>query len=427
MKLSGWDTVTALSVESVNRILAERELIGDFSFAGDTFGTPYRGSGTLSAWRILPGDTGDLLRLALPIATGTVQAGSGRAIDLAGLTAVVTVSLELLPSDLSSGPGNLVFSLRKAAKTGDSPVPGVVTPVALTGPAATLAELGDLGQRTVLDGIAGSLADRASALSFVLAQVNLVPPGTGDPLAPVQAAYIYVRTRDAGYVAVLGVTDTRDIARLPRTIEPELLADGREVVFGMSPELFLTAVVRPGLPQVFGGDASIADMVYDPAWGAIRNTSAFSIRSLKEGAIWYTPRVTFLSVSVIGGDLAVRVEGDCDLKAGISMTYWVTSQSRMVFDPASATISFTTDRDPKSGSEADIPLWFILGGILVEGITQLVVTIVSDDIAAALGSRGGITGLDQWGNRSVRWCGSRATVVERAALDECFFISGRLA
>lgn len=431
MDLHGWDTVTTLSVESVNRMLAVRPQTpaDELSFGGENFGTPYKGSARLGAWRVLPGDPGDLLRLALPIVTGGVAGGSGDVIDLTGTTAVVTVSLHLLPGDVGR-PRDLVFDLTRAGRPGDVPVPGVVTPVALTGPAKVLDRLKETGRDIVVGAIAEHLVEHATALSYALAEVNLVAPGQGGRLNPVRSAFCYSRSLapdDPGHIAVLSVTDGRDVSELPRIVDPELTTGGGEVTFAVSSKLFLTEMVRPGLPGVFGGDASVADLAYDPALRALRNTSTFSTRSLREGAIWYTPRVTSLTVGVVGGELAIRVEGDCDLKAGISMTYWVTGESRMVFDPASARISFVSDHEPRSGYQADVPFWYILGGPVVEGVTQLIVTIISKDLAGRLGSQEGPTGLDRWTSRSVQWRGARTVAVEHAALDGCFLLSGRLA
>lgn len=431
MDLHGWDTVTTLSVESVNRMLAVRPptAADEFSFAGENFGTPYKGSARLGTWRVLPGDPGDLLRLALPITSGGVAGESGDVIDLTGATAVVTVSLHLLPGDVGR-PRDLAFDLDRAGRPGDVPVPGVVTPVALTGPAEVVDRLGQTGRDIVLGAVAAHLVEHAAELTCRLAQVNLVSPGKGGRLDPVRSAFCYSRgvaPADSGHVAVLSVTDGRDVSGLPRTVDPELTAGGGEVTFAVSEELFLTEMVRPGLPGVFGGDASAANLVYDPAFRALRNTSAFSTRSLRSGAIWYTPRVTSLTAGVVGGDLAIRVEGDCDLKAGISMTYWVKAQCRMVFDPASGRVSFVSYREPDSGHQADIPWWFVLGGPAVEAITQLIVTIVSTDLAERLGSQEGPAGLDRWASRSVQWQGARTVAVERAALDGCFLVSGRLA
>ena len=76
------------------------------------------------------------------------------------------------------------------------------------------------------------------------------------------------------------------------------------LVFAMSTDLFLTHLVAPGLPQVFGGGANPGCFGYDPAKHVITAAHGFGTSSVKEGAIWYTPQVTSLSLGVVGGALA---------------------------------------------------------------------------------------------------------------------------
>lgn len=426
--LSGWDTVTALSVNRVNEKLAEgmAGLVSNFSFAGNMFGTPHCGSGMFGPWRLLPSDPGDLVRLALPIPTGSVSAGSDPPIDLAGLTAIVQVSLELLSRDQDRSR-NLVFSFHAAGMFGDDPKPGLVTPVGLTGAAAVLAELGETGTGIVLNGIANSLVTNASTLSFVFAQLNVVPPGTNSWLAPVRSAYCYAHTGapgHPGYLMILSVITGRSCSTLPRNVAPGLLAGGGDLVFALSSEQFLTHVVGAALASALGGQASQSHLTYDRGRGSLVNTTAFGIKQIKQGALWYTPQVRALSATVVGDFLNVSVSGDCDLHADILMTYWVTSQPRMVFDPATAFISFIADPHPTSGHEVDIPWWFYLGGPIVRDITELVVTIITNGIATELAGELGSDKLVGWVTTPVRWPGIREIAVTNAVLDGCLSITG---
>jgi hypothetical protein len=289
LNLGGWDTATALSIALVNQALVDGQdgLVSDFSFSGQEFGTAYRGSGKFGAWQVLPGDPGDLLRLALPIVAGTVSAGDATPLDLTGLTAVVAVSLELLPRSETRSQ-DLVFAFHAAGMLDDAPKAGVVTPTALTGPADVLDALGELGTRIVLNGLAADLAGHADRLAFVFASLNAVPPGADGWLTPIGSAYCYARTadgNDAGHLVVLSVTTDRDSSLLPRNVDPTLVAGGDGLVFAMSEQLFLEHVVAPALPDVFGGDAAPADFAYDPNAGALVATTSFAMAPLKEGAI----------------------------------------------------------------------------------------------------------------------------------------------
>ncbi|MHA6758310.1 TULIP family P47-like protein [Streptacidiphilus sp. PAMC 29251] len=429
MNIYGWDTVSALSVETANSALAQNsnKLISDFKVSGETLSTPYDLQGEFGPWRIVPGGSGNLLRLAVPIAAGTVRPGAAAGIDLAGCTALVDVSLELLPAP-DGHSQDLVFALHQAGQLGDQGRPGVITPVGLQGPGATSAALGAVGTGLVLNGVAESLAANAHAVSFVFASLNPMAPGAGSWLAPVHSAFLYQETvGGAGHLAILSTTTDRDVSGLQHTVDPELLAGGGELAFAMSTDLFLTHLVAPGLPQVFGGGANPGCFGYDPAKHVITAAHGFGTSSVKEGAIWYTPQVTSLSLGVVGGALALSVNGNCDLKAGISMDWWITSQYSMRYAPAGQSISFSPDQGSRSGHTAHIPWWFWAGGPLVESITQIVVTMISDSLAGVLSGRLGSTGLGTMAATSVHWQGVQAFNATSARLDGALMVNGNPA
>ena len=426
MNIYGWDTVTALSVGAVNRALAanSKQLIQEFKVSGSTFGNSYQLQGEFGAWQVVPGGSGNLLRLAVPIVAGSIQPGAGAAVDLAGSTAVVEISLDLLPT-ADGRSQHLVFALHQAAQTGATPQPGVVTPITLTAPAPATAALGPLGVSLVLDGVAAAMAADAAAVSYVLAAVNLVPPASNSWLTPVESSYVYEEVSGGGaYLAVLSTVSSRDISQLARTVDPELFAGGGDAAFAISEDLFLEQLIRPALPQVFGGSANAGCFGYDPVKHVITAAHQFGIAEVKEGAIWYTPNVTTLSLGVVGGSLAMAVNGNCDLKAGISMDFWVTSQYPMQYQAATAKISFGGDPHANSGHSASIPWWFWAGGLLVEAITQIVVSVITDSLASDLSSRIGSVGLAALAGQPVTWQGMSQFEVTGARLDGSLMISG---
>jgi hypothetical protein len=428
MNIFGWDTVSVLSITCVNRSLANDSamLLKAFQFSGNNFGTSYQGGGDFGAWRVLSGGSGELLRLALPITSGQIRGGTAEPIDLSGIEAIVDVSLRLLPSGTKQ---DLVFSFGTAGRLGDAPRPDVVTPVGITGPASVIDALGDQGKELVLDGIASFLCADARALSYAFASINLVPPGAASWLAPASSSYCYIERPNpaggapVGYLAILSVITRRPIGQLSRTVDPELLVG--DTAFAIAGDVFLAHVIQPTLPALFGGAAASDCFVFDAASHAIKQAKAFDIASVKEGLIRYDPRVTALSVTVVGGSVAMSIDGDCDLKAGISMTFWLRNQSRLIFDATTARVAFSADPRPQSGHQADVPWWFYGGGLLVEEITELVVKVIADGIASDLGERLGSVGLAAIAGQSVRWQGMSAFDVTGARLDGAFMISGK--
>ena len=429
MNIYGWDTVTALSVTEVNKALTAgaTKLIQQFKVSGQTISTSYEMQGEFGPWQIVPGGSGNLLRLAVPIGAGSIRAGSGNPIDLAGATAVVDVSLELLPAP-DNRSQQLVFALHKAAVLGDAPQPGVVTPVSLTASAAVTDALGPLGSGLVLNGVAEALASDAAAVSYVFASVNLVPPSVNSWLTPVHSAYVYQEVIGGGsYLAILSTTTARDVSQLQHTVDPELFSGGGNTAFAISEDLFLTQLVAPALPQVLGGSTNPGCFGYDPVKHAITAAHSFGIAEVKSGAIWYTPVVTSLNLGVVGGALTLAINGNCDLKAGISMDWWVTSQYPMVYSAAAQKITFAGDPNSRSGHSAHIPWYFFAGGLLVEAITQAVVAVITESLASSLSSRLGSVGLAGLAGQTVAWQGMRQFTVSTARLDGALCLDGTAA
>ncbi|MEV0094835.1 TULIP family P47-like protein [Streptomyces sp. NPDC050738] len=426
MNIYGWDTVSALSIDAANRSLAQNSarLVTQFKVSGETLGTSYELQGEFGTWRIVPGGSGNILRVVVPIAAGTIRPASAGPVDLAGSSALVDVSLELLPT-ADGRSQNLVFAMHQAGRVGVPSIPGVVTPVRLNASPATANTLGPVGEGLVLNAVAGALAAHASEVSFVFASLNLVPPASGSWLTPVRSAFVYQEPRGrSGQLVIMSVTTDRDISRLEHTVDPELFATGDELAFAMSQDLLLTKLIAPALPQVFGGGSGPGCFGYDAGRHIITAARRFATNSVKEGAIWYTPQVGSLSVGVVGGQLALAVSGDCDLKAGISMNWWITGQYPMAFDRTGQRVSFANSTGSRSGHSASIPWWFWAGGPLVEAITEVVVTMIADSLAGDLSAHLGSVGLGSLAAQSVHWQGARAFSASLARLNGALMVNG---
>lgn len=437
MELAGWDTITAVRREAINDQLRAdpHGLIGGFEFHGRAGlnGSRYAGTGTFAEWQLVTGGSGQLLRIRLPIATGEVcifdivdRAESDPPfdkIDLAQLDIVIDVSLQLLPTE-DGAAENLVFDIRKAGRAGDASQPGVLTPIALNPHATAVERLGEEGIIFVLNGIANSLTADAGQLAHLFARLNLVPAEATSWLAPVRSDYCYTEFSDgSAFLSVLSATTDRDISGLTRTVDPQMLDHPLvELAFAMSGDLFLEHVVQPGLSDVFEGDADAGCFTFDSGRHQITLTRSFSLPDVDWGLFTYTPRVTHLSVRIAGSALQIQVEGYCDLKAGITMTYWVSSQSEFRFDPERQLISFSADSRPSFGHDVEIPEWWPDFIPLVKAITGVIVQLVSDSIAGRLNQQLASTGMSAWRAQPVAWPGLPAIDVESAGLDSSLYL-----
>ncbi|GAA5019402.1 TULIP family P47-like protein [Kitasatospora paranensis] len=428
MNIHGWDTVTAVSVAAVNRALAADRpgLVAEFTATGTALGGSYAMRGTFGDWQVVGGGSGDLLRISVPITAGTVRTNGGTAIDLAGTRAVLEVSLDLLPA-ADGTVQNLVFALHGAARPGDTPKPGVVTPIRLTAPAAVTAHLGELGADSVLAGVAQALAADAASVSHVLASVNLVPPGAGGWPSPTHSTYAYQELPDgAGYLSVLSTTGGRDATGLPAVVDPELFAAGGDTAFAISQDLFLVHVLTPVLPRLFdGADATCFD--WDPATHEVTAARTFAIAPVRSGALDYVPLVESVSVTVSGGLIDLTARGTCDLGARISMDFRFSSRHPVTARPGSEEIGFAADPNPLSEHAAHIPWWAWLISPIGAGVAAAAASAVADGIADQLGSRFGTVGLHALPPLPVRSPGMRAVTVTSVRLDSALMISGTAA
>jgi Clostridium P-47 protein len=428
MDLLGWDTVSTVSIPFVNRSLQQNaaSLPSQFGFSGSNLGVAYSCQCSTGAWQV-KGGSGDLLTLSIPISQGTMSA-SGGSVNLAGVEAVFTVSLQLLPAPDGARARTLTFDLSHPGQLGDAPRTGVVTPLNLAGPAATLQQLGDIGKGSLLNGLAGALSTHAASVAYVFARVSLTPPSGDGWLAPAESAYCFFETQGStpqGYLAVLSSTTVRDVSGLPRNVPPELMTGNPDAGLAVSQDLFLANVIMPTLPQALSTGAG--SFRYDAPSRTIVNTGTFGTESVKEGLITYYPNVSSLSVATNGDGLTMAVSGGCDLKAGISMTYSVGSRPTMTFNEGAQSIHFVADPNPTSSHDADIPWYYWFLGPVAEGITQLVVKLISDGIAGTLTSDLGENALPSAASQPVQWTGLRPVHVRSAVLNGSLVMQGSLS
>jgi hypothetical protein len=428
MNTFGWDTVYVLGIDRVNDALEARknQLIQAFEIVpgGEL---PLTAKGTLASWQVVAGGSGKILHLKMTVGEGacTFQIGSPRTVDLAGIELVVAVQLHLLPLSSKSKIEELRFHIDRAGKMGQPNEPGIITPVALHDPKNRL----DQAEKALLTAaMSGYIAANGKRISFVFATINLVPPSTESWLTPVRSAYVYAdRQRGTGALGILSVTTDREIARLPRQVDAALLSAEYEASYGISQQMFLEHVIRPGLPQAFGHGTSEATFSYEAGSGSIVNTKAIPTDGIKEGAITYHPKIRKLSITTDGRGLRSSYQGDCDLKAGITMKFWINTKNPAVYEPARKTIAFLPDRDPDSRHEADIPWYLSFLGLLVKPIVEIVVKLVADGIAKSLTRQAGEKiSLTRNPPTSIQWVETRALNVQSAAVDKGFFMQGTL-
>ncbi len=212
---------------------------------------------------------------------------------------------------------------------------------------------------------------------------------------------------------------------LERKIDPAVLpvSDQLNAGYLISGDLFMQNVILPQMPQMYPG-TSPGNFKFSSTDHQIQNTAKFPTGKVKSEAIWYYPEIRKLSVYIVGGELRTNIQGDCDLKAGISMTFTLNIKNTMSFDPNTQTVLFNSDPSPHGEHDADIPWYFWFLTPIGEAITKIVVAAIPDSIANSLKSDLSINvkGIQ---TQSVHWTGAGQDMkVARAGLNTCFYMQG---
>jgi hypothetical protein len=425
MNLNGWDTAFAIDFSVANAALARNQgsLLVGFSI-DDPEGLQVRAEGSFGGWQIAEGGSGQFITVRMPVVDGWLElASQGGRVDLAGTTFVASVALDLIPSALPDAQ-DLRFDVTTAGKVGQPPVPGAITPIRMDDPDG---RLDDFQEALLLAALATYVAQNADRISFVFATVNLVPPQSDSWLTPVRSAFSYADRTDGsgGALVILSVTDDRPIDNLPRTVDGALLARDHQAAFGISQALLLEHVIMPSLPPAFGHGATPASFTYDDQTGQIVNLQSLGMNSVRWGAIDYDPEIRTVRLGIDGSDLRARYEGYCDLKAGISMTFWIEPVNPIVYDGGTQALAFLADGDPKSDYDADIPWYWWLGGPIVRAIVGMVVPAIASGIADSLTSSvGSMLSPARNPPTSIRWQDTEDLQIATARVDGDFVMTG---
>lgn len=436
MQTFGWDTVFVINTDRVNAALAahKNQLLMEFDGSlGAEAGIS--ATGKFNAWEIVQGGSGKILYLNLPILEGVLKVGDGfvlsrmedvpHEVSLAGISVVMAIQLEMLPRT-SGAPADsnyldLRFDIRQVG-TGN-PGPGLITPVTVLDPAGRLSQA---DKAFLLAVLAEFLVANSAKVEYVFASINLVPPTSNSWLAPVKSDYAYLDKSGYGsYLAVLSVAEERDISELPRMIDQNAISQGKAASFLVSRGLFLKNVIQPYLPAAYSTVPS--SFRFDQASQSIRNNGQFNTQSVKVGAITYYPRIDQLTVTTNAEGLSTHIEGYCSLYAGISMKFAIRTKNKAAFNSADKTISFLPDHNPDSSHNANIPWYYWFLGPIAVAITELVVKIISDNVASALDklAREALS-IAKTPPQSIRWRDTTALDVNSAGINDSFYMMGQI-
>jgi hypothetical protein len=427
MNINRWDTISVLDIAQVNAQLHSRlsQLLMTFDttvldgFAGD-----YDAKGQFGPWSITGGSDTDIY-VTLPITSGTLtpKEGSGPATDISGMSVEVEVNLEWFPSTVSAGVSDLQFDLESVPPPGGTRERGGIYVKSVTDPNGT-GFGGEVGS-----GIAAALVGNKDKITFVFAQIGVVDTRTATWLLPKKSVYSYHTPQGSsgGYLAILSVVTDRDISGLNANIDSGIIDPAYPLAFVVSSELFLEHAILPALPGAFPG-TSAANFRY--GGHQITLAKSFDMKSIKEGAIYYTPNVQSLIITIDGNALKNTASGACGLHLpNAYLDFSATSTNVLVFDAGTSTFSFRKDPNPSTHSSSHMP-WYdylISLGAVGAAIMAIVLAAVESGLGDSLSSSELAGSLSDLPGSGVQWDGLNQITIRQAALSDCFVLHADVA
>lgn len=425
MNTFGWDTVYVVNIAKANNALAARQdqLIISFE-TSEVDQIQVKTKGKFSRWEIVEGGSGSILYLKLWIGEGNLEINftQPKSVSLVGTSLVVAVQLQLLPGQIQRTE-DLHFHITRVGQQGQPPQPGAITPVVLhdNSRQLTVAEIALL-QAALLNYIVAN----TQKISFVFATINLVPPSSNSWLTPFQSAYAYAdRINGSGALAILSVTTNRNITSLPRQIDNTALSINYDATYGISSELFLTHVLMPTLPSSFRPGTTLSSFAVRN--NAVINTRNIGMNGIQYGLTTYYPEITELSIQTNGSGLFSTYRGYVDMYYGIKMTFYIRTDNKVVFNPITKAIAFQPDPNPSSSHNVDIPWYLYFLGLIVVAVIQILVKVISDEIAKSLTRDiGEQISIIRNPPTSIQWAETSTLDVQNADIKFAFYMQGNL-
>ncbi len=410
MLTRGWDTISIVRQDRINRELQNAWNEKDAHFVDELPGGAGHMEGDFSCWSIVDGGGGRILRMKLPIARGTLAIRDGEEIPLEGISAVIEVTLSLIPQQAELSLLQTEYkNLAKSRQEMTEDKTGWILPVTLIDPEKRTG----IYQTVLLDAICRYLLSNPQQFVLVFAQINFAKRESPEWARPKRCAYSYL---DSGYLAVLSVCTDREISGLPLDVDVSGIPIGSSSFYAMSSELMLKHLILPGLLPLYQNASEGSYMVSERE---MYNRQQLRMQEIKSGAIYYTPVVYEHGniARITGNKIEVTYRGECDMYAGITMK-WNGSVKMKAVLGSGANIIFCRDGSTFSDDE-DIP-WYLAWLLPIVGlIVQIVVSVISDDLIASIESH---SGEIKAGNiNTVTWCGGQ-DVVKAVYLSESLIL-----
>lgn len=407
MKLGGWDTFSALSIDLANQALeaGQDQLLTTFDHNRDGV----RIKGTFGPWRILPGPGIQSLRMEIFIREGRARGLSRlRTVDLAGMSLEVELPLGVVPSPDGKAPAELKFDLAQDGL----PPEEIVIPFGLNGPKG---RLDDLASEILQLALCDCLSKNADKIGFVFARI--APGGqSGSSMYTPHLGWASLPMGDGRqYLAIFGAKQPPTASMGTDKVDPELIGAAGSAVFACSFPLYAERVLTPWLTANFKPKAKFA-----AKGGAVHLTSKPKLPKVKTPIGHLQPVLSKMQLTPGGGGLRVTLTSLTPLKLGTTLIVDMDFVMKLTVD-AKGKIGLKPDRKPKVRHRID-GKGFI--GAIVSVIVELVLNATGTDIdriAAGLAAK--FQNLNTPDAQPVVWTGARRFVTKKVQCQQCLWFA----
>ncbi len=117
-----------------------------------------------------------------------------------------------------------------------------------------------------------------------------------------------------------------------------------------------------------------------------------------------------------------------DLIAGTLPLYEPGLEDLIAAGKASGKLRFEPDPSPRETHDADIPWYWFIGGLIVIAVVEVVVKVISDDLATQVSNDNGERlALGSYPPSSILWGGNGAFQVQDVGVDGALYARGVIA
>jgi hypothetical protein len=383
----GWDTVFAVPVPEVNaQFAASKAYPESFNYTLTGSVVTATIAGTFGAWQSTTGGSGGILRMSLPIATGTLTPQGGTAIDMSGGSLVIDVNLIYVPQPAlqaritrgATAPNGTPYGLTldTAGQAGLQPVTVLSVDLPSTSAPDVLA--------TAQAAFQAYLNANLSAFTYIFNTVNLNMVADKDSyqwLKPTYCSYAYhdAATVDAAVFGVLCMVLGNQPGTAANQLGPMAIPAGAQSGFSVSEPLFMEQMLLPGLPVSFGQGTDPSYFKLLPGDTTIVSTKNIPTAPVTYAGTKYYPEIEQFQLWIDADMICIHSKVHCHISPGIDAYFEQTSylSVQLVTKPdGTFTIGYTDAAPPNQNHWVDVASWITITEVIVAMLGAIVTTLV---------------------------------------------------